>query len=461
MKILSCQVNNFASYKKLEFDVFPQGALPLTVVPDENSGNYFADTRRSSRRLQWQEIYNVRSLTMNGQHSLKFGGEFDHTIVSGTFTDKPILIRRSNLTLSQRVDFTPPATVRRSLNEADAFVQDRWVVNKQFTIDGGLRFDQDGITHRNTVAPRFALMLRPLKDDRTIIRAGIGLFYDRTPASLSYFTAGNGTGTLAHFPERTVTTYALDGITVTDGPRLFVNVSSPLRTARSVRWSLQLDRGLTKNLTGRIGYLQRSTRDAAIVQPLPDNSGSGQMLLASAGRASYRELQLLAIYDHGRFHNWNVSYVWSRARGDLNTTDNFLGDFPAFVVRSNQNGPLPFDAPHHLLAYGEIKAPFALTITPSLDIRSGFPYSIVNDRLDFIGARNQARFPMYLSLDAQILKGFKIPHFDKRVRAGVAVFNVTHHFNPRDVQNNTGSLNLGNFYNSLGTSVRGKFEMDF
>ena len=185
------------------------------------------------------------------------------------------------------------------------------------------------------------------------------------------------------------------------------------------------------------------------------------MLLASAGRASYRELQLLAIYDHGRFHNWNVSYVWSRARGDLNTTDNFLGDFPAFVVRPNQYGPLAFDAPHHLLAYGEIKAPFALTITPSLDIRSGFPYSIVNDRLDFIGARNQARFPMYLSLDAQILKGFKIPHFDKRVRAGVAVFNVTHHFNPRDVQNNTGSLNFGNFYNSLGTSVRGKFEMDF
>ena len=68
---------------------------------------------------------------------------------------------------------------------------------------------------------------------------------------------------------------------------------------------------------------------------------------------------------------------------------------------------------------------------------------------------------MYMSLDVQILKGFKVPFFDKRVRAGVAVFNMTNHFNPRDVQNNTGSLNVGKFYNSLKTSLRGKFEMDF
>jgi hypothetical protein len=43
----------------------------------------------------------------------------------------------------------------------------------------------------------------------------------------------------------------------------------------------------------------------------------------------------------------------------------------------------------------------------------------------------------------------------------VAVFNITNHFNPRDVQNNTGSQSFGQFFNSLGTSVRGKFEFDF
>jgi len=89
-------------------------------------------------------------------------------------------------------------------------------------------------------------------------------------------------------------------------------------------------------------------------------------------------------------------------------------------------------------------------------------YVQVNDRLEFVGARNQAgRFPTYISLDAQILKGVKIPFIDKRVRVGIAIFNITHHFNPVDGQNNLGSLNFGKFFSSFGTTVRGKFEMDF
>ncbi len=73
---------------------------------------------------------------------------------------------------------------------------------------------------------------------------------------------------------------------------------------------------------------------------------------------------------------------------------------------------------------------------------------------------------MFFSLDVQVTKGFNVPAFihtldGRRARIGVAVFNVTNHFNPRDVQQNITSPNYGNFYNSLGTSVRGKFEFDF
>ena len=98
---------------------------------------------------------------------------------------------------------------------------------------------------------------------------------------------------------------------------------------------------------------------------------------------------------------------------------------------------------------------------PALEVRSGFPFSFVNERLDFVGARNSQRFPYFLSLDMTILKSFTVPYFDKKARAGVIIFNVINHFNPRDVQNNLGSLSKGQFFNSLGTSVRGKFELDF
>jgi len=138
-----------------------------------------------------------------------------------------------------------------------------------------------------------------------------------------------------------------------------------------------------------------------------------------------------------------------------------LADFPAPVVGPNFHGRLPFDSPHRFLAYGEIRVPHGFVVMPAVEVRSGFPFSFFDDRLNYAGAPNQVRFPKYFSLDTTILKTFSVPFLDKKARAGVILFNLTNHFNPRDVQSNLNSLNAGQFYNSLGTSVRGKFELDF
>jgi hypothetical protein len=98
---------------------------------------------------------------------------------------------------------------------------------------------------------------------------------------------------------------------------------------------------------------------------------------------------------------------------------------------------------------------------PAFEMRSGFPFSFLDERLNYVGTPNSARFPSYLSLDTTILKSFTVPFLDKKARAGVILFNLTNHFNPRDVQNNLNSLKVGDFYNSLGTSVRAKFELNF
>jgi len=468
-------LTSLLAYKTFDFDVFGQGSGPLTLVPDGNRGSYFADTHRSAQRWQWQEQYFARTLTLAGQHSLKLGGELDYTKMSGRFYFRPIEIRRGDQTLSQRIDFVGPTTINRPLLEFGGFIQDRWVINKSLTLDGGLRLDHNSISHHKDISPRASMLYLPFKDDRTIVRGGIGLFYDRSPLSTRYFEPENlsdddelfgniglNIDSQTSFPGRVVTTYARDGRTIIDGPRQFMNViRNPLRDARSIRWSLQIDRRLAKHLTLRGGYLHRFTKNEPIIVPKVTKDGGGLLILKSRGLSRYDEFQLLALYDSQRFHNWNVSYVWSKVRGSLNTADNFLGDFPAFVVRANQYGTLPFDIPHRFLAYGEVKARYGITVMPGLEIRSGFPYSFVNDRLDFVGARNRARFPTFLSLDATILKSFTIPYFDKKARAGAIIFNITNHFNPRDVQNNLGSSHFGEFFNSLGTSVRGKFEIEF
>jgi hypothetical protein len=458
------------SYKTFSFNVFSQGLLPLTLFPDGNTGSYFADTRRSAQRLQWQEQYFARTFTLAGQHSFKLGAEFDYTKMSGHFDFRPILIRRHDQTLSQRIDFNRPTSLERPMAEVGAFAQDRWVINQHLTIDTGMRFDRNGISRHNNISPRLSFLYLPFTDGRTTFRGGLGLFYDRSPLSSRYFELRNLNddddslnGSLpdfishSSFPGRVVTTYAADGFTIIDGPREFANmIGGSLHDARATRWSLQVDRSLTKQLTLRVGYLQRSTKNEPIIVPQ-----ASALVLESRGRSQYKEFQVLAFYNSERFHSWTVSYVWSRAQGNLNTTDNFLGDFPAFVIRTSQFGKLPFDMPHRFLAHGEIKLPRGITIMPALEIRSGFPFSFVDDQLDFVGPRNRARFPSFLSLDSSILKSFRVPIFDKRVRAGVVIFNLTGHFNPRDVQNNTGSLAVGQFFNSLGRSVRAKFEMDF
>src|SRR5262249_9796150 len=162
----------------------------------------------------------------------------------------------------------------RPLTELGGFVQDRWVVNRRITIDGGLRIDGNDISKQWDISPRISLFYLPFKDDRTTIRAGVGLFYDRSPLSNRYFEPQSLNDTddepihlpvrlnATNFPTRVVTTYAPGGETIADGPRQFLNLTiSTLEDGHGLRWSVQVDRRVTKYLTLRTGYLHRSTQD--------------------------------------------------------------------------------------------------------------------------------------------------------------------------------------------------------
>jgi hypothetical protein len=99
-----------------------------------------------------------------------------------------------------------------------------------------------------------------------------------------------------------------------------------------------------------------------------------------------------------------------------------------------------------------------------LDAHSGFPFSKVDNDLNFVGLRNRAgRFPSFASLDVQLLRRFELSFLGKKRRTliGLKVFNVTGHFNPRDVQQNIFSPSFGDFFNSIGRRFRGKIEFEF
>ena len=153
---------------------------PLTITPEVNRGGYFANTRRQTVRWQWREVYFSRPLKFNGSHSIKTGFELFKSRVKGTLNYSSIYIRRSDNTLAQRIDFQRGLPLGYAYQETAGFVQDRWTINPKVTLDFGFRFDRDGVTRRNNFSPRFSVLYSPAKNGRTIIRGGIGVFYDRT-----------------------------------------------------------------------------------------------------------------------------------------------------------------------------------------------------------------------------------------------------------------------------------------
>jgi hypothetical protein len=216
-----------------------------------------------------------------------------------------------------------------------------------------------------------------------------------------------------------------------------------------------------EKLLVRVAYQQRNTVYDPVLNP--EATASGNLLsLANSGRDFYREFQITGRYQIGR-HTLNASYVRSKATGDLNDFNQFFGNNPQAVIRANARGPLAFDAPNRFLAWGEFSAPWKVTLMPVLDIHTGFPYSLVNEAREFVGPRNNARFPRFDSFDLQVLREFRVPFHRKErsVRVGFSMFNLFNHANPRDVQDDLDSPRFGQFFNSPVRTFRGKLVFGF
>ena len=436
------------SVKQFDGDIFGNSGAPYQITPDRNFGGWFNRQHRESRRYEWLEVFNFAPRQWHGSHAFKTGLNFSRTSFDGADRSNPVRIVRANGATHQLIDFTGAGVLERSQNEYSLFVQDKWIVNRRFVFDLGLRYDRDGIGNNNNVAPRLGFVVTPADSDRTVVRGGIGLFYDKIPLNV---------GSFEQYQSLVVTTFAEDGVTPIDGPRLFLNTApEDLENPYSLAWNLQLDHQLTRRLLLRLGYEERSTRRDFVLEP----TGTA-LLLQNNGRSRYRELQAVARFRFQEGRNIFLSYVRSQSRGNLNDFNTYFGNLKHAVIRPDEYGRQPFDAPNRLLFWGDFALPKDFVVTPVVDWHSGFPFSLLNEEQDFVGPRNEGgRFPRLFTFDLLVTKGLNIPFRGKKYkgRAGFTIFNITNHWNPRDVQNNLASAQFGTFFNSPDRSVRLKFE---
>jgi len=436
------------SAKQFDGDIFGNSGAPYLVTPERNFGGWFNRQHRESRRYELLEIFNFAPYKGHGTHAFKTGINISHTSFDGTDTSNPFRILRADETTHQLIDFAGEGVLARRQNEFAAFVQDKWIVNTRLVFDLGLRYDRDGIGKNNNFAPRLGFVLTPFDSDRTLVRGGIGLFYDKIPLNV---------GSFEQYQSLLVTTFADDGLIQIDGPRLLLNTApEELKNPYSLAWNLQVDQQLHPRLLLRLGYEERSTRRDFVLEPVQD-----ALLLQNNGRSRYREFQAVARFRFQEGRNIFLSYVSSQARGNLNDFNTYFGNLKHAVIRSDEYAKQPFDVPHRLLFWGEFGLPWDVVATPVVDWHSGFPFSLLDEEQNFVGPRNEGgRFPKLMSFDLLVTKGLTIPFRGKKYkgRAGFTIFNITNHWNPRDVQNNLDSRQFGTFFNSPDRSVRLKFE---
>jgi TonB dependent receptor/Carboxypeptidase regulatory-like domain len=438
------------AYEKFDADTFPNSEAPYRLLVETTEGGFFDRQNRDTNRAEWQEVYQLSPRHFYGEHLLKVGFDFSHSSYDGRQQFLPVDIVGAAGSTLERIEFGAPMNYFVHQNEFAWFGGDEWKVNSRLSVNLGLRFDNDSVTDSTHAAPRAGLTLALTSDRRTVLKAGGGLFYDRVPLNARAFPL---------FPNRTLLTFDPAGGVLSS--TAYANViQNGLRNPRSETWNVEIDRQVFENLVVRAAYLQRNTVDDLVLNP--ETIASRNLLsLASRGRDLYREFQISGQYKLHR-QTLNLSYVRSKATGDLNDFNQFFGNNPQAVIRTNARGPQSFDAPNRFLAWGEFNVPWKVSLLPVLDVHTGFPYSVVNDAREFVGPRNDQRFRSFNSFDLQAYRQFRMPGSKERtIKIGFGVFNLFNHSNPRDVQNDLDSPRFGEFFNSAVRTFRGKFVLGF
>ena len=422
-----------------EINVNTDGQSPMVYAPQAQRGSFFNDQERTVQSLQWVEAISV-SRDWRGQHVFKAGTDLQWSHFDGFSASRVLDIRRLDGSLAERTMFGDRTTQEVSGSEFALFGQDRWRVNSRLTFELGLRLDRDAVVKRVNYSPRAGAAISVAPEGRAILRGGFGKFAQRTPLNVEAFPS---------FETRSVSRFATSGAPL--GPPIGLSnvIAGDLLTPEALVANVEWNQRFGRRLLTKLEFLQRHGSHEFIVSP---NPGAREIDLSSTGTSRYQELEATTRYLGGGRRDITFSYVWAKGTADLNNYDQFFGNLRNPIIRGNENNLIPTDVRHRILVRGTIGLPGQWDFAPILELRSGFPWSAVDEFQDFVGPRNQSgRLPAVRTLDFTLARPW---HFRKyRFRAGVKLYNVFGASAYRDVQNNITAPDYGAFYNPVERSI--------
>jgi outer membrane receptor for ferrienterochelin and colicin len=335
------------------------------------------------------------------KHDMKFGVEYErakeHAItqdnMNGTFTFlKDTFNPADPSTYPVRFSIRVPnqSDLRLKATYMSAFMQDKWAISDNATVNLGLRYDLERLPFTEADSPTFAGGQGYPKDNNnfsprlgvtyqipgaktTVFRAGVGRFYDKTHLELiqGVETAGMFSSSfVAQFPTSARDPGPSAGKLPTDpflinGPvvnhaaiaALFppgtkikntgtINLDNPDRTVPYTDMiSFGGQRQLTSNMTVNLDFVHASAKDIlmnvdlnpgtrATTSPAATLTRSNTAVFGTssaiervnAGHSTYNALEFQLDHHLGAAYQYRVSYTYSRSRG--NTSGNGVQTSP-------------------------------------------------------------------------------------------------------------------------------------
>jgi hypothetical protein len=422
-------------------------SAPEIIAPSGRTGNFFSTQHRDFQTLQWKETLTASAANRTGGHLLKIGTDVLYGTYNGTDVSRPIELLRADGTLAERIDFTHPASEHANGTDAAFFAGDSWTPWARLRIEPSIRIERDATINRTNVAPRLSGSLGVTGNGSGVLHAGVGRFYERTPLLARTFDT---------FEPEMFTRYAANGVAVAGAPFTWTPTVAPdLHSPSSFIWNAGYEHRFNAMWQVAANMLERRGSNDFIVSPVP-SAATGTLRLDSSGRSKYKEMSVWGEYQHGKVHA-SASYVWSSSRGDLNSLDSFYGTFRNPVIQTNEYGPTNLDVPHRIVAWTSVPGPLGFGFSDVLEIRNGFPYSPVNEFLEYAGPANSLRFPNVFTVDLTVFHNVKIG--SHVVRLIVRTYNLFDRFNPLEIQTNTTAPDFGTAYSHVYRRVALDFDL--
>lgn len=297
----------------------------------------------------------------------------------------------------------PSASVAQT--DIGIFFNDDWKKSDRLVLGLGLRGElQTNVDKRLDLAPRlsFAYSLKLDKDGKTpktVTRGGIGVFYDRVGEGLvldanRYLNGGRlqylvtdtsvldtikvGNGSVTSVP----TVETLNRFSQPQNTRV---IDSEVRSPRSIQGSLSLEQQMGKlsgsfSIIGSRGDNQLRSRNINAVRAdgtRPLGVPGAVYAYETTGRNKQLQIVTGVSSRPGSRNSFFVRYFLGWARGD---TDG-AGTFPSNPSDIEADyGRASSDVRHRVMAGGNIRAPWGISIGPMLTISTGRPYNITAGR---------------------------------------------------------------------------------